>query len=497
MGVIRSNGQVSIPNAGSADPVVVVNTAGEPIPVSDGMRRLFYAGFSNGVPSGAYLSSTVGATGTVTASDGMLVVSSGTNAGGFAAARAKRVIPSFPTQSRIMRWSAIYDAAKANSIQLVGPQTAECGFGIGYDGESFGVFHKSGGVRAVYTLTIGTGTGGSETLTVTANGGAVEVTVSTTRSTEEVAAIIAKADFESAGGGWRVSALGNVVKFVNYNAAPTAGAFSFSSTGTAAGTWAQVMAGVVGADTWIPQTSWNHDKLDGTGPSEYTLDPNGLNEYEIEYTDTVARFYVNPGFDREPVLVHKLSATTGTLLQNKTLQFQMVAYNAGNTTDMQVKVGGFSAYVRGSTAKQTARRSFPQTGVTVGTSLAPLITIKPEAAFDGRAFIAPTFVPWLSVSSEGNKSVAFTVLLNATLGDDAVWEQVNATGSTIYDTTATTYSGGVPIAGGVTGVGAQRFVDLIPLDVNLYAGDSLTIVARAAGASTAAAFEITWQEDRD
>jgi len=38
-------------------------------------------------------------------------------------------------------------------------------------------------------------------------------------------------------------------------------------------------------DGWVPQSSWNLDKLDGSGHSAMKIDPHAQNMYQIEYAE--------------------------------------------------------------------------------------------------------------------------------------------------------------------------------------------------------------------
>ena len=173
-----------------------------------------------------------------------------------------------PGQAALVRGTAAFSAGGANTTQLFGPLQGEEGVAIGRNGTAFGLLHRTGRRLAIYKLDLTVGAGGAETATVTLNGTAQTVALTAGTTTVNARQVAERAGgYADAGASWNVQAVGATVYFTRTYHGTTAGAFSFTSTGTATGTFTQLRDGAVGTSTWTAQADWSEDPMDGTGPS--------------------------------------------------------------------------------------------------------------------------------------------------------------------------------------------------------------------------------------
>ena len=220
--------------------------------------------------------------GTVSASGGLATVSINTTADAFARLRTKRRLHYRPGQGGVARFTAVIPAGAANSQIVVGPITEESGWAFGRNGTAYGVLYRTGGQRNIRTLTVTVGAGGAENATVTLDG-STKVVALVSGSTTSTAYQLASADYSATGDGWDAAQVGATVVFIARRAKVTLGAFTLTSTGTAAGTFADTTAGVAPTNTWTPQASWDDPMTSGTGSTGVVLDPTKGQVYEITY----------------------------------------------------------------------------------------------------------------------------------------------------------------------------------------------------------------------
>ena len=205
---------------------------------------------------------------------------SGTTPGGYGVLRSRRVIRYRPGQGAVVRFTAAFSSPSANTTQRAGAFSQENALMVGYNNTSFGVLRAAGGRAHIHTFTGTAAASGAETVTVTLNGTPYTVPI-TAGSIEQNIATIGHTSYP----GWLVEHYANTVSFLSTTLGPKSGTFSLvtSNGGTFAGTGGVAQTGVAQTDHWTPQSQWNGDRLDGTGPSQMLLDPAMLNVYQIDY----------------------------------------------------------------------------------------------------------------------------------------------------------------------------------------------------------------------
>ena len=194
-------------------------------------------------------------------------------------------------------------------------------------------------------------------------------------------------------------------------------------------------------DTQIAKASWNWDKMDGTGPSQMTLDLTKANIYEAAFQWLgvgIVQFFVN-GW-----LVHTFSnPNTLTVPYMKTAQLPMswTVLNTGASS-----VGGFtylcaSVFVEGgSTPQFTTFGASNAVQKTIGVTEVPLISIRPKLTYnsiENRMLILPFR---FSVSTEGQRA-GYRLVMNPTL-TAASWSSADAASGVEFDVAATSGTGG-------------------------------------------------------
>lgn len=175
-------------------------------------------------------------------------------------------------------------------------------------------------------------------------------------------------------------------------------------------------------DLWIPQNSWNRDKLDGNGPSGMILDPTKGNVYKIQYKWLGfgnIKFYIENTENGSFALVHAIEYSnfqTIASLQNSSLQLWAEAKNNLNNSNIKLQTSCMAAFTEGDLNCDIPLRhsiKTPQISLNA-TNLSNIITIHNKTTYhsqDNQIMITPDEISMMHVS--GN-DVIFTLFLNAT-----------------------------------------------------------------------------------
>lgn len=329
--------------------------------------------------------------GSAASSDSMFNVQTGTSVGGVGVIQSRKRLRYRAGQGVVMRFAGLFTTGVANSYQLMGIGHSEDGYYFGYQGTSFGIFTVRRGVREVRTLTITTASTTNENMTITLNGTSYTVAVTNSGNIQRTVWEISQGTYT----GWKAEPSGATIRFISDSAGPKeTGAYSITAT-TAHGSFARTATGVNSTDSFISQSSFNGDKLNGTGTSGVTLDPTKNNVYQIgmQYLgagDVIFKIMVSPTNSNNAtwVVVHTIKNTnslTTTHVGNPSFPFTMTAYSAGSTTNLTVKCGSFAGFIEGNKTLHGNRFSYVNSLTSVGaTNIQALFTIRNKRYYNGR-----------------------------------------------------------------------------------------------------------------
>ena len=424
-------------------------------------------------------------------------------------------------QGLCVRFTAMFTTPVASTTQWAGLGDVCNGFAVGYNGTTFGLRHWRHGKREVRTLALSAAAGGAETATVTLDGvaKAVSLVSGTAVSTSNQ---LAAADYSATGGGWDAYSYTtggtSYVVFVSRVAGPLAGTYTLASTGTAAGTITRTTAGVSVTETWVAQTSWNCDVLDGDStmnvpvsdnPSGVDLDPTKLNVYQFQLQylgagDVYFSVEVPETGQIQQAHIFRVAGTlTDTTLGETSLPFTMCADNGATTSSVSVSSASCFVGVEGNRAftgpSMSVRNS--KSGVTTETAV---VSIHNPLVWNGEANTAPlVFQEVVFTNQGGNGLVAWRAVRGATLGTGATATAAFAAASTVMPT-QTDVAFGTGASGGdeilatyqPPNTTSQRAFDLIATDAGrVYPGETLTFLASTSGSAITAAVAVALRWD--
>lgn len=221
-------------------------------------------------------------------SNGLMTAKTSALLDSFATLTSLRSIRYRPGQGSLARFTAMFpQSGVAGYQQLAGYLNQSDALAIGFDGENFGVLRRYNSYGHTAKFDITAASAGAETVTITLDGTAYDVSVTNASGDAELSAAEIAEEFNAnhTTAPFIADVIDDSVYFVFHNGhpAPLAGAFSITSTGALTATYTALQNGVTPDETWTHQDSFNIDTLDGNGPSGMTIDPTKLNVYQIDF----------------------------------------------------------------------------------------------------------------------------------------------------------------------------------------------------------------------
>ena len=261
-------------------------------------------------------------------------------------------------------------------------------------------------------------------------------------------------------------------------------------------------------DTWIPQTTFTADRLDGSNgslnKSGITLVPTNLNVFQIEYGYLGAgaiQFFVQSQYDGEWIMIHQIgypnSYTTPSLSQ-PSMPFYMAATSTTGTTNVTVKTASAGLFVDGDVEYLGSRYGANNNKSAVTTEVS-ILTLKCAATLNSVSVQGQMRIRSLSANAVNAGAAGNCVLFlvkNATLGGTPSYTNIDATNSIAsYDIAGTTVTGGNTVWNGAFSSNSSGITQIMT-DEDLFVGpgDTMTF-AVSSTVSTAVTVTVNWSED--
>lgn len=413
--------------------------------------------------------------GSVTASNGEFVCQSGTSVGGYGTIWTKKPVIYTSGLGCEGRATARFTSPVALSTQLVGLFSAADGMFFGYNGTDFGIMHRYGGEFEIRIITISAVASGAETVTVTLNGVAYNLSVNSSATVQEAAHDVEQQLIASAANSlWYFQHINDTIVCMYRGTGAKSGTYSVASTGTLAGSVAQTNAGADPTETWVNQADWNKDTVSW-------LDKTKGNLYRFEFAYLgygPLNYYVMHPNTKRWVLVHQITwnnEKTSPNFGNPSLRIGWAAASLGSSgTNLTVAGASAMAGIQGKSFDGV--RTFAAVGTDTSiTSQITVLSLKVRREFGGRACLGIA-IPTITVATDSTKGMIFRVYKNATVAGDTNHQYVDQTNSIcLYDTAGTTVSGGTLIYSIAIGPNGSRLISSSDLDAFLVAGDELTV----------------------
>lgn len=260
------------------------------------------------------------------------------------------------------------------------------------------------------------------------------------------------------------------------------------------------------AKVTVAQGAWD-DPLDGTGPSGMTIDLEKLNVWAITYqylgAGQITLKVENPATgDLE--IVHAIKYANTAIVPssfNPNYHFTMFVDNKATISNLIVKSSSYAYFIEGRTKlfelHQPQFSSLLREKTTVTTEVA-IFTIRNKSTYQSKTNFIDALMELVSTSieaSSANNLGDVRLVKDATLGGSPSYADINTSDSIMeIDTAGTTVTGGkelfnVPLAG----KNDREATNLIPYDIIIAPGETLTVAGLSANSATIDA-SILWKE---
>ena len=433
--------------------------------------------------------------GTVTTSNGEVVLASGTTTSAYARCVLLPSITYHPGQGTSVRATGRFGTPQASTRQLLGITSLSGGYQFGYSGTVFGILHIQSAVVEVQTLTVTAAPAAPGNVTITLDAGTpVNVAVTASGNTSITAYEISRGNYSQASGGWTAVSSNNVVYFTRRIAGP-AGASTFNAGATgAAATFAILTTGVAPTESFIPQTQWNIDKASW-------LDPSKGNVYQIkfQYLGYGNAFFSieNPTTGRfEPVhMIQNANARTSTVMRNPNGLLLWEVQNNGSGTGVTLRGASAAAFLEGPLQYYGQEQASYATRSVLAATETPVLSLRPSNV-DANIFSTKQIFPLrISAAADGTKNVTINIYKNAAL-TAAQFIPVNTGSVALKDSSATAFSstGATLVYSFQLSKTGQDTQDLGQFNTFLSLNETLTVTAVSANASDIS-ISLAWNED--
>jgi hypothetical protein len=430
--------------------------------------------------------------GSVTASNRICNIALSTSSGDFAAIQSFRAVNHKVGNGVNARFSGYFATNVADSWQGIGLLSVGDEVSFGYNGTSFGIWHRYGGIPEVRTITVTGASGGSTDLTLTLNGTAYTIPLTsgtTSHNAYEISSWLN--DNQTV---WGADNIDNTVIINALSDGAKSGTYTYSHA-TSTGTIAQNKAGVAKTSDFVAQSSWNQNTFS-------TLDPSKGNIYEITYQDMGFGEINYSVIDPETgnfVVVHRIKQpNSGTELSipNPSLRAGAYAVSLGSTTILNVyyhSVGVFSQAVQAKTRNPRSTSNTQTLSTTNPTNILAIRNRKTYNNYNNQIEIEPIT---LTFANESNKTVVVELRASQDFNVELIYSNLGTNLITDVSTTSATINSGRILGSYTVAPNSDKIVDLTSEEIRLPPSLNFAIVAtRTGGSSGDFTASLTWYED--
>lgn len=243
-----------------------------------------------------------------------------------------------------------------------------------------------------------------------------------------------------------------------------------------------------GVDTWTAKRSWSGSP-NTSADLINNLDVTKGNVYQIQFQWGYGeiRFFIEDPDTGKLAIVHRIqyaNKNTVPSIINPHLPLYANVANTSNTSDIVLKtpsgIGGLEGQIPNAVNPFTLSNS-QVVSKSVGAAMVNILTISNTEIFQGVSNTTQIQPAYLTIATDGNKSVSVNGYVNAALGGTPSFTAIDAdTSIAFYDTAGTTVTGGTLFFSIVAAKTDTIAIDLHQFGIFLNPGDTLTIAAQSA-----------------
>lgn len=429
--------------------------------------------------------------GTTGVTDRMFTVTTGTTIYGYGAIQSFRALNYNAGQGGLARFTALFPNNVASSWTGVGLVNLSDELSFGYNGTTFGIWHRYDGVAECRTIAVTGASGGSTNLTLTLN--SVGYTIPLTAGTVQHNAYEIATWLNANQSVWTADQIDDDVIIVAQSDGAKSGTYTFSHA-TATGTITQNTAGATKTSDHIAKSSWNVNTASW-------LDPTKGNVYQIAYQylgfGDIKFSVENPetgNFDVVHIIKYANAETTPSL-RNPSLRFGIYAASVGSTTDLTVQCASVGLFVQGEIQKTRNPRAVKNTQ-SVSTSFTNVLTLRNRKTYNSLYNQIEVEPINITISTESSQNTEIEIRTNATFSGDTNFQNAGTNLVTDIDTTANTITNGTLLASFALGSKGSQTINLASFGIRIPPSLKFTVSARVtSGAASNVTATLTYYED--
>ncbi len=413
-----------------------------------------------------------------------------------------------PGQGVVYRFTGLYDTPQDGSEQWVGASNLEDGMYFGYSGTNFGILYENRGQREIRTLTISGGITAGASYNIALNGSvytnAISIPAGIT-SNNAMASIIGRTSIT----GWSQDIKDNTVIFISDNVGTSGnynGSYYFNNVANPNGAFTRTRIANETNKTFIKQSDWNVDRLDGYGSSSCTANWQKGNVFEVgmqylgfgclTFKVETTNDLTSEGFStcHTIKLPNTLSASS---FKVPSFPFAMRAINNSNTTDITVKTASMAAFTEGLNSFNNTNSSYIAeltSGNLLGNPITSIFTVMNKVVYNNTANQCVIHLTSIFASySTTNRSEGGIIYLikNGTLGGSthfqdyspnscASWDKSNLVSVSYSNNSQVLWTGHITDAGGQVSYTFRKDLE----EYLIQPGEWLTVGFRIIGGSS-------------
>jgi len=259
-----------------------------------------------------------------------------------------------------------------------------------------------------------------------------------------------------------------------------------------------------GVFNWTPQASWNGDVMTGTGPSGMNLNQTLGNVYTIQYQWLgfgVINFLIENTTTGQPILVHRIqypNTATVPSVFNPTFPITARVLNNGNNSNIVLQSPSAMAFVEGEGSSEAIVTS-NAANASINFNVTPptdqnVLTLRNTASFASKTNRTRILLDFISCSLEGDQTVRFKVIRNATFGSTLSYTPINTATSVVeYSSTLSSATGGILVLAFEISPNTSKQLIVNSLDIYVNPGETLTLQATS-GNTVQLDCSLKWEE---
>ena len=370
------------------------------------------------------------------------------------------------------------------------------GLGFGEKDNVVGLFYQHHGECHIEDLIITAGTVGADDAVVTIDDEVYVVPLAAGLTTVEVAFELVKA-ISPMSPGWELDAINNKVRVVNNFVADAVGTFDFTHP-SAVAAWTEIQAGNNYEDEFIPASNWN-------------IKPNAVDNFSGLVPFRIAGQYLGGGgilFEIEangnsgefaPVhLIDYAGTSTRASVRSPSFRVGISNENAAGAAVTAIETASMEGVVQGKIVFESPSKFESNTGL-IGATASTVLTLRNRSEYGLTRSLAEMVLGQVNASSESSKTVELFVVVEPDLLTPVEFQykdEINSIALVSFDTVPVDLTG-ANIVAGTSFVGTADTLDLAALDQILFAGDTISLVARIQqGPISNVTASLPWKEDK-